>query len=89
MNPYTQVVLTFVTAAALSLGPTKAKAKDSETNSAGVEQKPSVTSFATHRMKETPLIQKNAFDKPIKLKLEVVPLINSERAREVSFEWRK
>lgn len=37
----------------------------------------------------TPVLRPYIFDKPIKLTLEVVPLIPSDRPTELSFEWLK
>ena len=89
MNSYASSVFALVGVVSVSMAAAEPKSVDTASSPFTAEQNAALTNLTMLRTKETPLVQKTSFDKPIKLQLQAVPLVVSAGVKEVSFQWRK
>jgi hypothetical protein len=93
MKMFLRAVLPVIAGLATTVcaAPVESPGKDSDVTSSPVNQKPLATTtlskFGAAQSKVMPRV--SILDTPITLKIEIMPLIHSERSRESSFDWRK
>jgi hypothetical protein len=76
---------------ALTVTPAESQVKDSYANPFTVEQKAlgSLSTYGNLFDRQRPSQASEYLSKPIQLKITVMPVIHSDRPRELSFDWLK